>query len=81
MTLYRYDDEAGRYVQASDAEVIAVACQFMAARRRRSGPLPTLSPEQIAELRAMAARGVSKQIIGDKFHITRQTVYRILKGL
>jgi DNA-binding NarL/FixJ family response regulator len=81
MTLYRYDDDTGRYVPASAAEIISMACRLMAATRRRSGPLPTLSTAQIAELRAMAARGVSKKIIGDKFNIARATVYRLLKDL
>ena len=47
---------------------------------RHLGRKQALSPERVAELKARATKGEEKKALATEFGISRQTLYRLLKG-
>jgi DNA invertase Pin-like site-specific DNA recombinase len=63
-------------IRERQAEGIAVA----KARGAYTGRPPSLSPDQVAELRRQAAAGTAKAELARAFGISRETVYAYLRG-
>ena len=86
MKLFAIDDEDPypdtAYRAATEAEIMSAHGKLMAARRTKpGGPKPKLNAEQVAELRGRAAAGERRAALAEEFGVSRQTAYRLTRGI